>query len=72
MKGLFGGLPLQMFQERQLEFGQLQGEIWRLFVFAMLLFLIAEAILVLPAKDSGRPAPAKPAKKTPEPEEQLV
>jgi hypothetical protein len=28
---------------------RLQGEIWRLFLFAMLLFLIAEGILILPA-----------------------
>jgi hypothetical protein len=46
---LFGDLPVQAFQQRHLETGQLQGEIWRLFVFAMLLSLMVEAILILPA-----------------------
>jgi hypothetical protein len=59
---LFGDLPVQTLEERRLETGQLQGEIWRVFVFAMLLFLVAEAILILPPR---RPAPgpmAAPAK----------
>jgi hypothetical protein len=47
---LFGNLPVQMLEQRHLDVGQLQGEIWRLFVFAMLLFLIAEGILILPAR----------------------
>jgi hypothetical protein len=72
MKGLFGGLALQMFQERRLEIGQLQGEIWRLFVFAMLLFVIAEGILILPARQAGERETATAVKKKPEPEEQLV
>jgi hypothetical protein len=71
LKSLFGNLPLQMFQERQLQFGQLQGEIWRLFVFAMLIFLIGEAILILPARDSGKPS-AAPARKRVEPKEQMA
>jgi hypothetical protein len=50
IKKLFGDLPLQMMQERREQFGQLQGEIWRLFVFAMLLMLIAEGFLILPPK----------------------
>jgi hypothetical protein len=72
MKGLFGGVALQMFQERRLEVGQLQGEIWRLFVFAMLLFLIAEGILILPARQPAGRGIETPVKKKPEPEEQLV
>ncbi len=47
---LFGDLPVQTLEERRLDAGQLQGEIWRLFVFAMLLFLIAEGLLILPAR----------------------
>jgi hypothetical protein len=58
---LFGDLPVQTWQEHQSGAGQLQGEIWRLFVFAMLLLLIAEGILILPAQppptDRSRPAP---------------
>jgi len=37
-------------QERREQFGQLQGEIWRLFEFGMLLMLIAEGFLILPPK----------------------
>ncbi len=46
---LFGDLPVQTWQERQFGSGQLQGEIWRLFAFAMLLLLIAEGLLILPS-----------------------
>jgi hypothetical protein len=63
---LFGDLPVQMLQERHVETGQLQGEIWRFFLFAMLLFLIAEGILILPARGS------RPARKPPRAEEQLA
>jgi hypothetical protein len=61
---LFGGLPVQTLEERHLEVGQLQGEIWRLFVFAMLLFLIAEGLLILPA----RQPPPPPAGGAPRPQ----
>jgi hypothetical protein len=65
---LFGDLPVQTLQERQFQMGQLQGEIWRLFLFAMLLFLIAEGILILPSR---RPAPelTPPPASREEPEE---
>ncbi|HEY3861241.1 MAG TPA: BatA domain-containing protein [Verrucomicrobiae bacterium] len=46
---LFAPLPVQLLQEQHFDAGQLQGEIWRVFVFAMLLFLIGEGILILPA-----------------------
>jgi hypothetical protein len=58
IRKLFGGLPFQMMQERREQLGPMQGEIWRVFVFAMLLILLLEGILILPAK----PVPA--AKKT--------
>lgn len=54
MRKLFGGLSVQTFEEHNIETGHWQGEVWRVFVFAMLAFLIAEAILILPA----RPEPA--------------
>ena len=69
LKKLFGDLPLQMLQDRRVETGQLQGEIWRMFLFLMLLLLLGEALLILPAK---RPAPvpgvraARPARQTEE------
>jgi hypothetical protein len=50
MRKLFGDLPVQTLEERNVETGRLQGEVWRLFVFAMLLFLIVEGILILPAR----------------------
>jgi hypothetical protein len=72
IKKLFGDLPLQMLQDRRVETGQLQGEIWRMFLFFMLLLLLGEALLILPAK-RPRPAPglraARPAR---QPEEQSV
>ncbi|HXR09061.1 MAG TPA: BatA domain-containing protein [Candidatus Acidoferrum sp.] len=72
LRKLFGDLPLQMLQDRRVETGQLQGEIWRLFLFLMLLLLLGEGLLILPAK---RPvaAPGTRALKTyRQPEEQTV
>ena len=59
---LFGDLPVQALEERHLDTGQLQGEIWRVFVFAMLLFLLAEAILILPPRRVAPGQTAAPAK----------
>jgi hypothetical protein len=50
---LFGSVGLQLLADRKSERGNLQGEIWRFFLGAMLLFLVAEAILTLPPR---RPA----------------
>jgi hypothetical protein len=61
---LFGDLPVQTLEEQHVEVGQLQGEIWRVFVFAMLLFLIGEGILILPAR---QPAPS-PVRRAPPPQ----
>jgi hypothetical protein len=47
---LFGGLTFQMLQERRSRADALQGEIWRLFLFAMLAFLLVEGALILPPK----------------------
>ena len=55
-KALFGVLPLQMLEERRGGLGEaLQGEVWRLFVFGMLAFLLVESFLILPAKTAGAP-----------------
>jgi hypothetical protein len=67
---LFGGLHVQSLQEGQINQEQLQGEIWRLFVFAMLLFLIAEGILILPARtpvQSKTMVPPKPKQREEQP-----
>lgn len=45
---LFGELPLRMAQQADVESNALQGEIWRMFLFGMLSFLIVESWLVLP------------------------
>jgi hypothetical protein len=68
---LFGDLPVQMLQERHFEMAQLQGEIWRFFLFALLLFLIAEGILILPARQTPAVSGAMP-RPAPRREEQLV
>jgi len=71
-RSLFGPLPVQTLEEKHFDVGQLQGEVWRVFVAAMLLFLIAEGILILPAR---QPAPSplrKPAAPPPRREEQPV
>jgi hypothetical protein len=47
---LFGSLTAQMLQERRSRADRLQGEIWRVFVFAMLLFLVGEGVLILPGR----------------------
>jgi hypothetical protein len=57
---LFGDLPTQIWQDHAVGLGRLQGEIWRLFAFAMLLLLIAEGILILPATAAPLPHPTRP------------
>jgi hypothetical protein len=63
---LFGPLTFQMLQDQGAQAGALQGEIWRLFLLGMLLFLVAEGVLILPARSGAaaraprQPAPAAP------------
>jgi hypothetical protein len=66
---LFGGLSVQTLEERKFDVGPLQGEVWRVFVFAMLLFLIGEGLLILPAR-SPAPSPVLGAPTPPRREEQ--
>jgi hypothetical protein len=68
-RNLFGPLPVQTLEEKHFDFGQLQGEVWRVFVCAMLLFLIGEGILILPARRPA-PVPARGAPTPPRREEQ--
>jgi hypothetical protein len=66
---LFGPMAVQMLQERRSQAENLQGEIWRMFLFSMLFFLLAEGVLILPAKsveartrlDFPPKSPAQPA-----------
>jgi hypothetical protein len=62
---LFGDLPAQVFRDVGSRADQLQGEIWRLFLFGMLLFLLAEGWLILPQTRRAENAP-KTAKPRPE------
>ena len=59
---LFGELPAQIFRDVGSRADQLQGEIWRLFLFGMLLFLLVEGWLILPQTRRAEEAPrtAKP------------
>jgi hypothetical protein len=43
-----------MFQDRSTANTQLQGEIWRLFLFFMLGLVLVEGILILPARPPER------------------
>lgn len=47
---LFGPLSVQTLQERRSAVDKLQGEIWRVFLFGMLVFLVVEGVLILPAR----------------------
>jgi hypothetical protein len=69
---LFGDLPVQMLQERHVETGQLQGEVWRIFLFVMLLFLLVEGILILPSRQTGSSPTSPLRRKTPRPQEETA
>ena len=56
--GLFGSLPFQLFLADR-DDTALQGEIWRLFLFLMLLALLVEAWLIRPSS-MAEAAPLKP------------
>lgn len=51
--GLFGELPVRLWEETGQREDRLQGEIWRLILCAMLAFLMIEAVLILPAKETS-------------------
>jgi hypothetical protein len=61
---LFGDLPAQVFRDVGSRADQLQGEIWRLFLFGMMIFLLVEGWLILPqtrrAEETPRAAKPRP------------
>lgn len=56
VSGALAGVSLQWFEETGQGGDRMQGEVWRLFVMAMLIFLLVESFLVLPAKASQQDA----------------
>lgn len=62
---LFQDLPFRMHEERGTGSDRLQGEIWRIFVTLMLLFLIAEGLLILPTV-APKPVSARTKQRTAE------
>ena len=64
-RGLFRNVPFRLHEERTDRSDRLQGEIWRLFLTLMLIFLLVEGLLVLPASAPAtaraKPSPRKPA-----------
>lgn len=63
-QALFDGLPFQMLTDERAERQSLQGEIWRLFLFLMLLCLVVESALILPARPKAA-TPRVPARPRP-------
>jgi hypothetical protein len=47
---LFGNLNFQFHQDESKGGDRLQGEVWRMFLFCMLIFLIVEGLLVMPPR----------------------
>jgi hypothetical protein len=58
---LFEGVSFHLFQERPDASEQLQSEFWRVFLFGMLLFLMAEGALILPRGGIPQHAGSTPA-----------
>ena len=55
VRSLFGTLSLSMQEEQADRSRPMQGEVWRFFLFGMLLFLLAESFLTLPPAVSVNP-----------------
>jgi hypothetical protein len=58
-RSLLAAVPTQMLLEKDASKDRLQGEIWRMFVFAMLLFLLAEGWLIMPNRSAAAHSPAQ-------------
>ena len=64
-RGLFRNVPFRMHEERADATDRLQGEIWRVFLSLMLIFLVVEGLLILPASTATAPTREKPSKRKP-------
>jgi hypothetical protein len=58
-RSLFGNAKVQLFAEERQSDSQLQSELWRSFLFLMALFLLGEALLILPPKTIKSPSRRK-------------
>ncbi len=61
---IFEGASFQLFSSGRNEKTALQGEVWRLFLFAMLFFLVAEGLLILPSRPATNGGARIPARKS--------
>jgi hypothetical protein len=61
-RALFGQVKVQTFAEQKQGEGKLQAELWRTFLFIMVLFLLVEAILILPPKPEDVTGPKFPVR----------
>ncbi|MCX7872365.1 MAG: BatA domain-containing protein [Verrucomicrobiae bacterium] len=50
-RALFGKTPVILFEEKRAEIPNIQSELWRLFLFGVIFFLLAESILILPLEE---------------------
>lgn len=57
---LFAELPAQIWQDAGSRSDRLQGEVWRLFLFGMLIFLLVEGWLILPQGSLQRSTASAP------------
>lgn len=57
-RSLFAGIPVRLFEERAQPDASLQGEVWRWLLAGMLVFLLVEGFLILPARGARTTAPS--------------
>jgi hypothetical protein len=61
VESLFQGLSFNRFQQKAGGLGSIVEEVWRLFLIAVVLALVAEGLLCLPRSHSDRPPRSRPA-----------
>jgi hypothetical protein len=61
VESLFQGLSFNRFQQKAGGLGSIVEEVWRLFLIAVVLALVAEGLLCLPRSHSGTPPRSLPA-----------
>ena len=64
---LFKPVPVQMLGQAAARNERMQSEVWRLFLFGMLIFLLVEAFLILPERKKGPVPPGARMPSAPQP-----